>query len=53
MIGTIHPHIIPMAVTKGTLREQSAEEGGEARMTLNSVRKAESSDVGMAWRLTF
>lgn len=32
-----------MAVTKGTLREQRAEEGGEARMTLDSVRKAESS----------
>lgn len=44
VIGTAHPHTISKTVAKGTLRRQSAVEGGETRVTLVSVgRQSRSS----------
>lgn len=45
IIGILHPQIISKTVTKGTVREQSAMEGGEARMTLDSVKRQSHLDV--------
>lgn len=53
IIGTIHPHITSKTITEGILRGQSAMEGGEARMTLDSVRRQSHLDVTMILRLIF